>query len=506
MLNSLPLYRRLRALVWQTPLAGQPAWRVALVEAGQIAWVVARDLLDGRLNLWAMSLVYTTLLSLVPALAIAFAVFRAFGYDNYVEQMLTEFLAPLGQEGQDVTLRVMEFVNRVNANVLGSVGFAFLLYTVVSMAGKVESAFNSIWHVEASRSLARQFTEIVSMGVLGPVIVFTAIAIMAGTLSNSFIGGLTQFAPIHFLIDQASRAVPYALLIATFAFLYAMVPNTRVRLSAAIAGATIAGIAWGAAGWAFATFVVRSAQYVAIYSAFASLVVFMIWLYASWLILLTGCAIAFYFQNRRHLSPVAGLGLLTRRQRERMAVQTMVLIHEAFTAGQAPWTGEALSNKLRLPMEALQAIERALRRAGLIVHSMEESGGLVPGKPAELVRVSDVLAAVRFEGEADIQEEALGHDPRVETFSPASPPRRRRSSTARRLPIFLRGKPRRLLLRPRDSGSPVMEARGEMRGKMARKAFLRLSHNTARRPKASIHAVFRRPFIPDACRMRPGYI
>src|SRR5690606_3816353 len=138
--------------------------------------------------------------------------------DNYVEQMLTEFLAPLGQEGQDVTLRVMEFVNRVNANVLGSVGFAFLLYTVVSMAGKVESAFNSIWHVEASRSLARQFTEIVSMGVLGPVIVFTAIAIMAGTLSNSFIGGLTQFAPIHFLIDQASRAVPYALLIATFAF------------------------------------------------------------------------------------------------------------------------------------------------------------------------------------------------------------------------------------------------------------------------------------------------
>jgi len=67
-------------------------------------------------------------------------------------------------------------------------------------------------------------------------------------------------------------------------------------------------------------------------------------------------------------------------------------------------------------MEALQAIERALRRAGLIVHSMEESGGLVPGKPAELVRVSDVLAAVRFEGEADIQEEALGHDPRVETF------------------------------------------------------------------------------------------
>jgi membrane protein len=192
-MTPTPLYQRLRAFVWDGSLEGLPPWRVAFIEACRIAWVVGRDLIDGRLNLRAMSLVYTTLLSLVPTIAIAFAVFRAFGYDVYVRNMLTEFLGPLGAEGSEVTAKLMEFVDRVNANVLGTVGFAFLLYTVISMVNKIEEAFNNIWHVQSSRSLARQFTEVVSVGVLGPLVFFTALGIMAGALSNSYVGTLIDF-------------------------------------------------------------------------------------------------------------------------------------------------------------------------------------------------------------------------------------------------------------------------------------------------------------------------
>ncbi len=417
MLNSIPLYRRLRGLIWETSLDGAPWWHVQLVEAGRIAWVIARDLIDGRLNLRAMSLVYTTLLSIVPALAIAFAVFRAFGYDTYVESMLAEFLGPLGDQGSEITSRMMEFVNRVNANVLGTVGFAFLLYTVVSMIGKIEEAFNNIWHVVSSRSLARQFTEVVSMGVLGPVIVLTVLGIMAGTLSHSFVGSFADIAPVRFVIAQMNRVVPYIVLIGTFAFLYLMIPNTRVRPTAALVGATVAGVAWGATGWAFATFVVKSAQYVAIYSAFASLVVFMIWLYTAWLILLVGCAIAFYFQNRHHLSPVAGLGILNGRQLRRMAVQVLILVHDAFGKGQPCWTDDALAARLHLPMEAVHAIESALEDAGLVTHSAESPSRLLPGKPAALVKVADVLAAVRLRTErGTIDDMALAREPRVDGF------------------------------------------------------------------------------------------
>ena len=233
------LFTRARSLIWETPLRDEagtalPVWHIAAIRTGQIAWVVGRDLLDGRLSLRAMSLVYTTLLSLVPTIAIAFVVFRAFGYAVYVQELLTQSLQPLGDQGVEITARIMEFVGRVNANVLGTVGFVFLLYTVISMVKKVETAFNDIWRVESSRSLARQFTDFISMGVLGPLVLFTALGIMAGALSNAYIGTFIDYGPIKFVVSQMSKIVPYAILIATFTFIYAMIPNTRVQVLSAL--------------------------------------------------------------------------------------------------------------------------------------------------------------------------------------------------------------------------------------------------------------------------------
>ncbi len=179
MFGSFSLLERAHAFIWDKPLADLPFWHRAALITGRIGWAVVRDLLGGALSLRAMSLVYTTLLSIVPALAIAFAIFRAFGFDSYIETMVADLLSPLGDQGVEITQQMMEFVKRVNVNVLGTVGFAFLLYTVISLINKVEAAFNSIWRVESSRSLARQFTEIVSMGVLGPLVVLTVFGIMA---------------------------------------------------------------------------------------------------------------------------------------------------------------------------------------------------------------------------------------------------------------------------------------------------------------------------------------
>lgn len=394
------LYLRARALVWDTPRTDLTFWQLALLQAAQIMWVVGRDLIDGRLNLRAMSLVYTTLLSLVPTIAIAFAIFRAFGYAVYVEQFLTQFLEPLGDQGTEITARLMEFVQRVNANVLGTVGFVFLVYTVISMVKKIEAAFNDIWHVESSRSLTRQVTEIVSMGVLGPIILFTAIGVMAGALSNAYVGTVIDFGPIRFLISQMSKIVPYVILISVFALLYLMMPNTRVKLSSAFTGALVAGIAWGIAGWGFATFVVKSAQYVAVYSAFASLVVFMIWLYAAWLILLIGCSISFYFQKRQHLSPNIGLVRLTQRQLNHMAIKALVLIHKAYEGGGEAWTEETLARRLHLPAEAMSEIEGALTKSGFVVRSDGSPTRLIPVRPARLVRVADVFDMMRALREA----------------------------------------------------------------------------------------------------------
>lgn len=417
MFGSASLIERLHALIWDPVVDDQPFWMRTILIAARIGWAVGRELVGGSLSLRAMSLVYTTLLALVPALAIAFAIFRAFGFDSYVETIMADFLSPLGDQGAEITQRMMEFVQRVNVNVLGTVGFAFLLYTVIALINKVEAAFNSIWHVEANRSFARQFTEIVSMGILGPLIVLTAIGIMAGAISNSFIGGVTEHWLVVYIVEQSSRLLPFAILIAAFAFIYRMIPNTRVRIDAALVGATVAGIVWGAAGWTFATFVVKSAQYVAIYSAFASLVFFMIWLYAAWLILLGGCAIAFYYQNRAYLSAQAGLSSLTLRQLDRMAVQALLLIHDSFERAQTPWTEEALARRLHVPMESMGEITSALRNANLVTISAGTPGCFVPTRPADKTPVADVMTAVRIQrNQRHVDDASLAHEPRVDAF------------------------------------------------------------------------------------------
>ena len=417
MFGSISLLERAHALIWEPVIDEMPFWQRALYLSARIGWAVVRDLLTGTLSLRAMSLVYTTLLSIVPALAIAFAIFRAFGFDSYLQTMVTDFLAPLGDEGAAITRQMMEFVQRVNANILGTVGFFFLLYTVISLINKVEAAFNAIWRVDANRSFARQFTEIVSMSVLGPLLVLSVFGIMAGALSNSYFGSLAEYEAVRYALDQSSRLLPYAILIAAFGFIYVMIPNTRVTIAAAAVGATVAGIAWGAAGWTFATFVVKSAQYVAIYSAFATLVFFMIWLYAAWLILLGGCSIAFYYQNRAYLSPYAGVRLLTLRQLDRMSVQALVLIHEAFDKGQTPWTAETLAKRLHVPMEAMSEISGALCMAGLLTHSAGTPSRFVPGRPAARTSISDVFAAIRaYRYNRSVTDDTLAHEPRVEAF------------------------------------------------------------------------------------------
>lgn len=417
MFGPASLLERAHALIWEPVIDDLPLWQRALYLAARIGWAVTRDLLSGSLSLRAMSLVYTTLLSIVPALAIGFAIFRAFGFDAYLETMVADFLTPLGDEGIAITRQIMEFVQRVNVNILGTIGFAFLLYTVISLINKVEAAFNVIWRVESNRSFARQFTEIVSMSVLGPLLALSAFGIMAGALSNSYFGSLAEYEPVRYALDQSSRLLPYAVLIGAFGFIYVMIPNTRVTLAAATVGATVAGIAWGAAGWTFATFVVKSAQYVAIYSAFATLVFFMIWLYAAWIILLGGCSIAFYYQNRAYLSPYAGVSLLSLRQLDRMSVQALLLIHEAFEKGQTPWTAETLAKRLHVPMEAMSEISAALSKAGLVTYSAGTPNRFVPGRPAARTAISDVFAAIRAHRyDRSVPDETLAHEPRVEAF------------------------------------------------------------------------------------------
>jgi membrane protein len=133
--------------VWRGQLAAMPAWKAGMVRLARLALVLARDLAYGQLTLRATGLVYTTLLSLVPLLALSFTVLKAFGVYNQMDPILLNFLAPLGEKSAEASKWFIKFIESLNVKVLGSIGLALLLYTVISLMQKIEESVNFIWHV-----------------------------------------------------------------------------------------------------------------------------------------------------------------------------------------------------------------------------------------------------------------------------------------------------------------------------------------------------------------------
>lgn len=393
------LRSRLDQFVWQTPLAGEPRWRRELVLILRLVHAIARELASGALALRAMSLVFTTLLALVPLIAVSFSVLKGFGVHNRIEPLLQGFLVALGPRADEITERIVGFVDNIEVGVLGAVGIGLLLYTAVSLVQKVEEAFNYTWNVSRRRTLVRRFSDYFSVIVIGPVLVFTAMGITATLTSNSMVQALVAIEPFGSLLRLAGRLVPYLLVIAAFTFLYMLMPNTRVRLGPALFGGVAAGVAWESIGRLFAAFVATSTNYTAIYSGFAILLLFMIWLQLSWLILLTGSSIAFYRQHPEHLLAGARGGVrLSGAQTERLALGVMRCVVTDWYAGDAAPTRDGLVRRLAVPGDAVDATLDALVGGGLLASNGDDREGYLPATPPERTSARRVVDVARARG------------------------------------------------------------------------------------------------------------
>jgi membrane protein len=402
MKNTLKIVRHffLKDL-WTIDASSLGRMRAFFIQVLKLIAVITRDVIDGPLTLWAMSLVYTTLLSLVPLLAVSFSVLKAFGVHNKIEPFLFNFLAPLGPKGTELSLRIVEFVNNMKVGVLGFVGLALLIYTVVSLIQKIEQSFNSVWRVRSLRSVLRRFSDYLSVVIVGPVLVFAAIGITATALSTSFMQRLIAVEPIGTILYYTAKLVPYVLVCAAFTFIYAFIPNTKVKLSSALVGGVFGGVLWETIGWGFGSFVVTTTKYGAIYSGFAVLILFMIWLYVSWLILLVGAEVSFYHQNPQHLMIRASDHAPDGRILEQIAVSIMFLIADHFFRNKEPWTETMLVRRLGSSAEPVANIVDALKRKGLIVETAAAPPAYLPARDLEGITLREVYEAVRPPGADD---------------------------------------------------------------------------------------------------------
>jgi membrane protein len=289
----------------------------------------------------------------------------------------------------------------MQVGVLGSLGLVFLIYTAIALIGQIEDSLNFIWRVEEPRTWGQRFSKYVSVLLVGPILVVAAIGMTASIKSAAVVQWLLTVRAFGEIAYIASQFVPYVLVSVAFTFVYVLMPNTRVRLVPALIGGIVAGVLWQLAGAVFTTLVVGSTRYAAIYSSFAILVMFLIWIYIGWLILLLGASVSFYVQNPQYMRVLSRPPTLSGRVREKLALLITYRIATQYRQGQPALSVEQLSARLDVPRESIAEMVSALQRHRILLPTRDEPPRFVPSRALEAIPVKVVLDAAREVGEPE---------------------------------------------------------------------------------------------------------
>lgn len=350
-----------------------------------------KDFMQGKLPLRATSLVYTTILSFVPLLALSFSVLKSFGAHNQLAPFLDSMLSPLGDKGADISSSILLFVDNIQVGVLGAIGLGFLLFTVVSLVQKIESAFNSIWHVAKARPHVQRFTGYLSVITVGPIIMFSLVGLKTKFTTNPLVAetlGLTvSTGAIPYIIDTVSAV---AMPILLFTFMNKSIPNTKVNWLPAIASGIATAYMWKGIASGFGNFASNSGNYDAIYSSFAVILMVFIWLYLNWLIILIGGSLCFYIQNPEQAKLAFHNAELSFQTKLYNALYLLKNVHQNYEAGVPPLTISKVSKKFGSHILA-QSIVRGLADAKIISFSENESEEIILIKSIEKLTLLDVM-------------------------------------------------------------------------------------------------------------------
>ena len=258
-------------------------------------YLTIRFFTEKRVMTQASALTYSTLLAIVPMLAVVFAIARGFGYNKYIEMWFRELLSSQPQVADAIVSFVNSYLIHTKSGIFLGVGLIFMLYTVLMLVNNVEETFNQIWQVNNSRPILRSFANYLAMFFLFPIIIVisTGLSIFMETVADK----MDDFVILEPIVHKLFSFFPFMLMSLLFIFLYVYMPNTKVRFSCAIIPGILAGIAMHLLQIAYIHSQIWVTGYNAIYGSFAALPLFMLWVQISWAICLFGAQLTYTNQN-----------------------------------------------------------------------------------------------------------------------------------------------------------------------------------------------------------------
>ena len=377
---------------WRNPVV---RW---FVQQYRLLFYTARGLQAHGTLVRSAALTFYTLMSLVPIIAVVFAVVKGFGLaDGLVENLYGLF--PQNPEIIDYIVAFAEkALARTQGGIVATVALVTLFWAVIRVFGSIESAFNNIWEVKSERSIARQWSDYIAIVMIAPLLWVVASAV--GSYAEELFGSGSRWG--YLLL---SRLVSLVVMWVMFTFLYTAIPNARVRLRSALMAGIVAGTAFLLFQWGYIYLQRWMTSYNAIYGSFAALPLFLIWMQTSWQILLFGGELSFAYQNIARYGEERESLLISYDQRRKVMLAVMLVVVERFRNDQGPTTAEEVCRRLALPTRIVNDVLYRLVGARQLLAVAEGDGehdtAYVPAHDVASMTLYGILEAVDETGGAD---------------------------------------------------------------------------------------------------------
>lgn len=378
--------------IWEEEPADCTGVRRYWLIATQFLLIVLRKTWRNQAFLRASALAFTSLLALVPFLAILFAILKGLGVQNQVSPFLLEQLSAGSQE---VAAKIIKYIGNTNMTSLGGFGFTGLFLTVIMLLDSIENAFNDIWIVKETRAFSRKLGGYLILIISMPLLIFTALSMTTFLEGQSIFHWFLITSRLGDILPNLLHLIPHLVVCTALTFLYILVPNTKVSFGSAFRGAFLAATLWQLAQLFYVHFQLGVARNNVIYGAMAALPTFMIWIYVSWLILLFGVEVVHAHQNISSLKREIRVGAFSQKVRELLSLAILQDIAIACGNEMRGWTGEHLGAVFDLPEIMLKELLSNLMEEGFIISTADDPPVYALAQEPEKITVAAVLSALR---------------------------------------------------------------------------------------------------------------
>ncbi|MEW5723739.1 MAG: YhjD/YihY/BrkB family envelope integrity protein [Thermodesulfobacteriota bacterium] len=405
---TLPrIIKFLKADIWRLRIKDLAGWRRFMIRLLRVVALTYRGLSEDRWQLRASALTYYSLLSIVPALAMAFGLAKGFGFEKSLETVLTERFQGQEEVVAKATVFAYRLLENVRGGLLAGIGLAILFWTCFRLLAQVEGAFNDVWGIKRGRSVGRKVADYLAVMLIGVLLLImsSGLTVFITSEVDVFVKKITLLEALSPVIYYLLQFSPYLVIWLLFTLLYIFMPNTKVNFGSGVLAGIIAGTFFQLFQRLYINFQVGLSGYNAVYGSFAALPLFFIWLQFSWLIVLFGAEISCAHQNADTYEFELARLTISHAFKRLLSLKIVHLIIKGFSDRAARQGPTQIANHLEIPIPLVNQILFELAAAGVIAEVKAGEDGSVFYQPAvdpERITIKFVVEALESRGGAEV--------------------------------------------------------------------------------------------------------